>query len=203
MLLCLGLLLGGCTTFSGSNTTPANFYDLGPLSATTPAAAAGTAPATQPAIAVTVADVTPAPWLDSQLMFYRLLYANAQQPRAYAQQRWAMPPAALLTQRLKARIVQSGGIAASAADGPTNLLQLRIEADDFAHAFETPEKSYGQISLRASLYNGRTLMAQKNFAVRAPAPSNDAQGGVRALAAASDAAITDMLSWLARQPLKR
>jgi cholesterol transport system auxiliary component len=203
LMLCGALLLAGCSVPSG-RVALSNFYDLGPLPGS-PAAVpgAGAAPAAQPAIAVTVADVTPAAWLDSQLMFYRLLYANPQQARAYAQQRWVMQPTALFTQRLKARIVQAGGVAASAVDGPTNLSLLKIEADDFSHEFESPDKSYGSIALRASLYHGRTLIAQKSFAARAPANSNDAAGGARALAAASDTAISDMLTWLAGQPLKR
>lgn len=200
LLICLALLLGGCNTFGGS-APAANFYDLGPLPSAT--ANTGASPSTQPAIAVTVAEVMPASWLDSQLMFYRLLYANAQQTRAYAQQRWVMPPAALFTQRLKARIIDIGGIAASAADGATNLPQLRIEADDFTQVFSTPDNSYGHILLRASLYNGRTLVAQRSFAARAPAPSNDAPGGAHALATASDSAITEILAWLQSQPIKR
>ncbi|TCS37831.1 transcriptional regulator [Paucimonas lemoignei] len=198
--ICCVLLAAGCSVQS-SRVATANFYDLGPLPGSTTSAA--TPQPSLPAIAVSVADVTPAVWLDSQLMFYRLLYADAQQTRAYAQPRWVMQPAALFTQRLKARIVQAGGVAASAIDGPTNLLQLRMEADDFTHVFESPDKSFGNVAVRVSLYNGRTLITQKSFTARAPAPSSDAQGGARALAAASDIVITDMLNWLAGQTLKR
>lgn len=198
--LCAAMLLAGCTVQSG-RLSSANLYDLGPLPVVSPAAA--NLPAAQRAVAVSVAEVTPAAWLDSPLMFYRLLYADAQQPRAYAQQRWIMQPTDMFGQRLKARIVQAGGVAASAVDGPSNLSLLKIEADDFTHVFESPEKSYGSIALRATLYHGRTLVAQKSFAARAPATSNDAAGAARALAAASDAVIADMLAWLAGQPLKR
>lgn len=196
--LCGALLLAGCTVQSG-RLSSANLYDLGPL----PVLGAANTPAAQHPIAVSVAEIAPAAWLDSPLMFYRLLYANAQQPRAYAQQRWIMQPTDLFGQRLKARIVQAGGVAVSAVDGASNLPLLKIEADDFTHVFESPEKSYGSIALRATLYHGRTLVAQKSFAVRQPAASNDAAGGARALAGASDAAIADMLAWLASQPLKR
>jgi cholesterol transport system auxiliary component len=200
-LLCGALLLAGCTVQSG-RLSSASLYDLGPL----PTAAAGVttaAPSTPTPIAISVAEVRPSAWLDSPLMFYRLLYANPQHPRAYAQQRWIMQPTDLFGQRLKARIVQAGGVAASAVDGPSNLSLLKIEADDFTHVFESPEQSYGSIALRASLYNGRNMVAQKSFAARTPATSNDAAGAARALAAASDAVIADMLAWLARQPLKR
>lgn len=205
-LLCGALLLAGCTVQSG-RLSSASLHDLGPLStgiAAAPAAGATPAPRPQHApIVVSVAEVTPSAWLDSPLMFYRLLYANPQQPRAYAQHRWIMQPTDLFGQRLKARIVQAGGVAASAVDGPVNLSLLRIEADDFTHVFDSPEQSYGSIALRASLYNGRILLAQKSFAARAPASSNDAAGASRALAAASDIVIADMLAWLAGQPLQR
>ncbi len=191
-LLCSVLLLAGCTVQS-NRLSSATLYDLGPLPAVT--APAG------PAISISVADVTPSAWLDSPLMFYRLAYANDQQPRAYAQHRWVMQPTQLFSQRLKGRITQAGGVAASAVDGPTNLSLLRLEADDFSHVFDTPEQSYGSVALRASVYHGRTLVAQKTFTTRTPAPSGDAEGGARSLAAASDKTITDMIAWLATLPL--
>ena len=205
-LLCCALLLAGCTVQSG-RLSSANLYDLGPLPTVSATSATpanhGTTSSTLRTIAVSVADVTPAAWLDSPLMFYRLLYADAQQPRAYAQQRWIMQPTDMFGQRLKARIVQAGGVAVPAVDGPSNLSLLKIEADDFTHVFESPEKSYGSIALRATIYHGRTLIAQRSFAVRQPASSNDAAGAAGALAAASDAAIAEMIAWLASQPLKR
>ncbi len=194
-LACGFLLLAGCTVQSG-RLSGANLYDLGPLPSAHPASA-------QPALVLSVADVVPSAWLDSPLIYYRLLYADAQQPGAYAHHRWIMRPTELFGQRLKARIVQAGGVAASAVDGPVNLALLKIEADDFTHQFESPGRSFGSIAVRASLYHGRTLVAQKSFATRAPAPSNDAAGAAHALAAASDAVIADMLAWLATQPLKR
>lgn len=187
-------VLAGCTAFN--TRAPASaLYDLGPSQATP-----GTA---GPVIAISIAEITPSAWLDSPLIFYRLGYANSQQPRSYAQHRWLAPPAQLLSQRLKARIAQAGGIAASASSGPINLSMLSIEADDFTHTFDAPDRSYGTISLRASVYHGRTLIAQKSFAERVPAPSHDAEGGVRALAIASDNIIHGLLGWLATLPLKR
>lgn len=190
-LLCGVLLLAGCTVQS-NRLSSATLYDLGPLPVTAPAG---------PAVSISVADVTPSAWLDSPLMFYRLGYANDQQPRAYAQHRWVMQPTQLFSQRLKGRITQAGGVAASAVDGPTNLSLLRLEADDFSHVFDTAEQSYGSVALRASVYHGRTLVAQKTFMTRAAAPSGDAEGGARALSAASDKTITDMIAWLATLPL--
>jgi cholesterol transport system auxiliary component len=184
--------LGACS-LDRPHLSTSSMYDLGMLT-----------PMNKPlpAVKVSVAEVNPASWLDTQGMFYRRLDVNDQQPRAYAQNRWIMPPAQLFTQRLKARIAQAGGIAATASDNPDNLSTLKIEADDFSHVFESPAKSHAQIVLRASVLTGRTLIAQKTFTAQAPAQSNDPEGGARALATASDAAIADIVNWLATLPLK-
>jgi cholesterol transport system auxiliary component len=188
----LSVLLAACS-LDRPHLSTSSLYDLG-----TPPAA----DKTLPAVKVSVAEINPAAWLDTQAIFYRRLDVNDQQPRAYAQNRWVIPPAQLLTQRLKARIAQAGGIAASAADNPDNLSTLKIEADDFSQVFESPAKSRGQVALRASVLNGRTLIAQKTFLAQAPAPSNDPEGGARALSTAGDTAIADIIVWLSTLPLK-
>ncbi|TFW03518.1 ABC transporter [Oxalobacteraceae bacterium OM1] len=190
-LLLLSVLLAGCAT--PRSETP-HLFDFGPIDAP-----AGTGSRLPP---VSVAEVTVPSWLDRPQMFYRLNYANAQQPLPYAQSRWSMAPAQLLSQRIKARIVQAGGVALSAADGALNVPVLRVEADDFSQSFIAPNQSIGQVSLRAAVFNGRNLVAQKSFVRQAAAPTPDAAGGATAIAQASDAAIADMIAWLATLPLK-
>lgn len=188
------LVLPGCAL--PGKTDPATLYDLGPVKTQQEKAAL---PALPP---VSIAAVQVPAWLDSSMMFYRLNYANAQQPRPYAQARWTMTPAQLLTQQLKARIAQAGGVALSASDGAVDVPILRIEADDFSQHFASPLESTGQIALRASLYRGRTLLAQRSFAYHSPSSSADATGGAAALAVASNAAISDIILWLHGLPLK-
>lgn len=194
VLTACAIVLPGCA-ISGKAES-ATLYDLGPLLSQQPDK---TMPALPP---VSVAGVQVPVWLDSSMMFYRLSYVNAQQPRPYSQARWTMTPAQLLTQHLKARIVQAGGIALAAADGALDVPVLRIEADDFTQHFASPSESTGQVALRASLFRGRSLVAQKSIIQHAPAPSADAGGGAAALAAASDAAIADIIVWLHGLPLK-
>jgi cholesterol transport system auxiliary component len=91
----------------------------------------------------------------------------------------------------------------SASDGATNVPVLRIAADDFTQVFTSSGQSIAQISVRASMLNGRTLVAQKTFTKQMPAPTADASGGVRALADTCDAIIIDMMNWLAGLPLKK
>jgi cholesterol transport system auxiliary component len=187
-----GALLAGCAAKGRQDA----LYDLGMLR-NLHSAPSSALPALPP---ISIAEIRSPSWLDNTLMFYRLNYANDQQPRPYANSRWTMPPAQLLAQRLKSRIAQAGGAALPAADGTVNVPLLRIEADDFMQIFDTPGQSVAQIGLRAAVFNGRTLIAQKTFMKQAPAPSTDAAGGARALADASDAIITDMMMWLAALP---
>ncbi|GAB3541081.1 ABC-type transport auxiliary lipoprotein family protein [Noviherbaspirillum agri] len=187
------LLAAGC---AGGKSNPATLYDLGPVSTQRENV---TIPALPP---VAVAEIQGPGWLDSTLMFYRLNYSSTQQPRPYAHARWTMPPAQLLLQRLNARIAQAGGVAVAASHGATNVPVLRVEADEFTQHFDAPGSSNAKIALRASVYKGRTLVAHKSFARQVAAPSADAEGGVKALAIASDAAITDLLMWLGTLDVK-
>lgn len=180
-------------------------YDFGPGTLTTPAAN----PAAK-LTALAVADIEANPALDSTAVLYRLAYADAQVLHPYAQARWSMTPAQLVRQRLREHLGQhrallnpSDGVNRSAATPPS--LQaphmLRIELEEFSQLFETPTQSVGLLRLRATLTQpgptGEQLVAQRSVTVQQPAASGDAQGGVRALTAATDAAMREIEQWLA------
>jgi cholesterol transport system auxiliary component len=186
-------LLAGCATDAKSNT----LFDLGPLRAQNSANPALTLPA------ISVDEIKTPAWLDSQMMFYRLNYANDQQPRPYATSKWSMPPGQLFLLRVKSRLSQAGGVVVPASDGAVNLPVLRIEADDFSQVFDSASTSSAHIAVRASLFDGRVLRAQKMFVKHVPASSADAQGGAAALATGSDAIINEMAVWLATLPPKK
>lgn len=190
LVLCAALLASGCALQAKA---PAAQYDLGPLPAAT-----ATAPSSK--IAVSVAEVNAPASLDSSQMFYRLTYADSQQPLPFASSRWAGSPAAMFGQRLKARIAQAGGVALSASDSASNVPTLRIEADDFMQTFTSADQSVARVAMRASLFNGRTLIAQHTFLHETPAQQADASGGAHALAEASDTVITEIISWLTTLP---
>lgn len=187
------LLASGCATRSA----PQTLYDLGPLPAPLGAPAS---PALPP---LALAEPVGPAFLDSPMMFYRLTYANDQQPRAFAESRWSMAPAQLLGQRLKARFGQVGSGMISAGDGATNVPVVRVETDDFTQVFDTPTHSAGLIRLRVAVFNGRILLAQKSFVQERASSTADAAGGARALADASDTLITDMIDWLGTLTLTR
>lgn len=186
-------LLAGCATQAQPQAT----YDFGPLPIVQSAMPASALPP------ISIAEINTPAWLDSPMMLFRLRYANEQQTRPYAGSRWNMPPAQLLGQRLKSRMAQAGGMVLSATDGTTDVPLLRIDADDFIQNFDTPGQSSASVTMRATVFNGRALMAQKTFTQQAAAPSADAPGGARALATASDALISELMTWLSGLPLKK
>ena len=77
---------------------------------------------------------------------------------------------------------------------------LRVELEEFSHYFESEAASQGLLRLRCTLMEntaaGERLLAQRTVVVRRPAPTPDAPGGVRALAAALDAAGDEIAGWL-------
>jgi len=178
-------------------------YDFGPGAVTAPPANPGAA---LPPLAL--ADVESAGVLEgSTAVLYRLAYADAQQLRPYAQARWSMPPAQLVRQRLRDRLserrpVLNAGESASLVRTEGSLpLVLRVELAEFTHLFQSPTASTGLVRLRVTLVDdtpaGEKLLAQRQFIVQRDAPTADASGGARALAAATDAAALEVDQWLA------
>ncbi|WP_374040113.1 ABC-type transport auxiliary lipoprotein family protein [Massilia sp. IC2-477] len=186
--LALALVLAGCASKKAQESTT---YDFGPATMTQQAGA----PATMAAIVVM--DATGPEALENERMFYRLNYADALQARTYAHSRWAGNPLQMLTQRVKTRLAQSGMKVLTATDASTGVPLLRVEVDDFVHAFTGVAQSEGQVTLRASLFSDHRLLDQRTFTRTTPAPSADAPGGARALAASTDAIAADILAWLA------
>jgi cholesterol transport system auxiliary component len=201
------LLLAACSALPDKPMRAA-LYDFGPGPLIAP-------PATrQAALApLALAEIATAGGaLDNQAVLYRFAYADAQQLRPYSQARWSMPPAQLVRQRLRetlsrSRVVLDAGKGpalnrgASRAELP-RVLQLELE--EFSQLFESAGNSVGLVRLRATLVettpSGEKLLAQRNITVQRPAPSADAAGGVRALTAATDAAIEEIAAWLQQVP---
>jgi cholesterol transport system auxiliary component len=188
-MLVLTALLSGCAL--PERAPGPLLYDFG-VRSQAPAPASATA--ALPALATTV-QATPA--FDGSAMLYRLAYADGQQLRAYTLARWAMPPAELVQQRLREGL--SGQFTVlRPGEGAQRVLQLELE--EFSQVFNAPDKSTGQLRLRATvrqrLPSGEAMTAQRTVVVQRPAPSADAAGGVRALSAATDAAVDELAQWL-------
>ena len=93
------------------------------------------------------------------------------------------------------------------SQNPLLPLQLRLELQEFSHYFSAPDASVGLVRLRATLVDvtaaGEKLVAQRVVVAQVPAPTLDAPGGVRALTAATDAAIEQLDQWLQQQPARQ
>ena len=204
-MLFAGFLLSGCSALP-DKPVRASLYDFGPGNLTSVTTAQQAALPALPALAIDDIN-TSGGALDNQAVLYRLIYQNEQELRPYTFARWSMPPAQLVRQRLREQLGQRrnifdarGGLALNRSQNAVLPLLLRLDLDEFSHVFTAPEVSVGLIRLRATLIeqatSGEKLIAQRSVVVQRPAPSADAQGGVRALTAATDAAIDEIDVWL-------
>ncbi|WP_027793344.1 ABC-type transport auxiliary lipoprotein family protein [Paraburkholderia acidipaludis] len=167
-------------------------YDLGPPAPASAASMAGPLPPLK------VLEVNAPPPLDNDSILYRLS-GNEQRTGQYANSRWTMSPARMLTLRLRAAL----GAHATVLSGidAVQAPMLKIELDQFEQVFDSQTASSGVVSGRATLMQGAKVIAQHVFVAHAPAGSPDAAGGVRALAAASDDFVNQVSAWLATQQL--
>ncbi len=206
--LALGALLAGCAGPASINEAR---YDLG-LQTSQQAQGALAAPAAPGALGAPGTPGTPGapdarpllkvlavsapPPLDNDGIRYRMNF-DSQRTARYANSRWTMSPARLLTERLRTSLGAHATVLAGsdAVQAP----MLKVELYEFEQVFESPTQSAGVLAARATLMQGGRVLAQRSFATRAPAPTPDAAGGVRALQAASDDFARQLGAWLSTQ----
>lgn len=211
-LISVMALATGCSVLD--KPTRATMYDFGPGELTTQLATLPPAAVAAPALSpLAIADIaTSGGALENQAVLYRLGYVDDQQLRPYSQARWTMPPAQLVRQRMRERLSQQRvvltareGVALNRSQN-ANLPMLRLELEEFSQLFSAPDTSIGLIRVHATLVDitpaGERLVAQRNLSVQRPATSADAGGGVRALTAATDAAIDELDQWLRQMPAR-
>jgi cholesterol transport system auxiliary component len=199
--LSLSFLVAACSTFAPDKPVRPTTYDLGPFPTQ--------ASSSQPQSPIVLEDIEAAPALETSALLYRLGYADAHQLQPYAHARWSAQPARLVRQRLRERLgrdravldpTESASLARVAGTLPR---VLHVELEEFSQTFDSPTQSFGVLRLRATLLSntpgGERLIGQRVVIKREPAPSADAAGGVRALAAAADAAAQEVAEWLAQQ----
>ena len=191
--------LAGCSALPEKPKGRQTMYDFGPV----PAAET---PATLSRAALVLPEVEAEGILETPALLYRLGYEDPFQLRPYALARWSAPPPQLLRQRLREvlgrerAVLDNASAAALVRRGAERPPVLRVELEEFSQMFDSPAASRGMLRLRCTLLEsrggGERLVAQRGFALDRPAPSADAPGGVRALAAATDAAAQDIAAWL-------
>ena len=194
------LALAGCGALP-ERPARAVLYDFGPGPVAPPASSA---PSSPPAIAL--ADIESSMRLESTQVLYRLGYADANELRPYGHARWSVTPVQLVQHRLRDALAASRTVLTTGESATLARVQgqrpntLRVSLEEFSHYFETPTASLGLVRLRATLVQstpaGERVLAQRVFAARRDAPSADAAGGVKALAAASEAAIGELVGWV-------
>lgn len=204
LLICIAAMAGCSLPRSAS--TPV-VYDFGPgVRHTLPASRM----ANLPPLELGVPQTSVA--LSGNAVHYRMAFVDAQQLKPYALARWSMPPAQLISARLREQLGQTRAIVApgeiilprtaALAAQPKPLLNLRLELEEFCQLFDAPDQSSGLLRLRATVTLrsavGETLLAQRSFVGQQNAPTPDASGGVRALTAATDQVILEMQAWLSQ-----
>jgi cholesterol transport system auxiliary component len=191
--LAFALTLAGCASQPAA--MPNARFDLGapPVSSATPASGTPTPP-------IKVLAVSAPRNLETDAFAYRLSYVDAQRIGSYSNSHWTMPPAQLMTQRLRDALAARGPIL-SGADPVRQVPLLEVELTNFEQVFDAPDKSRGLVAVRATLTEQGRVVAQRGFAANADAASSDASGGARALASATDDVIAQLGAWLAAQPL--
>ena len=207
-LACAAALIAGCGALP-EKPARSTLYDFGPgLAAPSSAPAAGMAASALPLLAL--AEVESSARLEGTQVLYRLAYADANELRPYAHARWSVAPTQLVYQRLRTALSANRTVLATEESATLARAQgsrpgtLRVSLDEFTHYFESPSSSAGLVRLRATLVQGTAggdrVIAQRSFTARRPAPSADAAGGVKALAAASDAAVAEIAAWVDAAP---
>ncbi len=193
LVLVAVLAVSGCALPSGPE-KPLATFDLGPA----PVATVSTVRVSdRPRPTLIVGEVVAPSWLDSIHIYYRLAFADVQQPRPYAQSRWTMAPPQLVSQRARLRLARFANIV-SAGDTSQGAV-VKLELDDFSQMFETQDVSRGVLLLRVSLISNGRVIGQRSFATSRVASSANAAGGVRALTEATDAVLEELSAWLATQ----
>lgn len=138
-------------------------------------------------IPVGLAKIETAPGLEGSEMRYRLAYQNPARVLAFTESRWVAPPDKLFAGRIAQRLHPT----------PAAQCLLHIELETFDQVFDAPDTSNGIVQLQAMLTTGRSKspMAQIRIEKVVKSRSADARGGVEALTAATDEAITSVLDW--------
>lgn len=209
LMLAVSVILGGCSL--GRGAAPAQLFDLGPATTASGISAASgasspsttstnsTAASSLPAGAArreaVAVSFSAAQMLTDTGVIWRV--GDSASPHSYATYRWAAPPSQLVQQRVIDRLSAAGPVVQDGVDPRAPLLQVTLTRFEQVYA-EDGGSSSGQVALQAVLVRDRRVVDAVRLARGAPAPTLDAQGGVLALRAATDAAANDLAVWLER-----
>ena len=121
-------------------------------------------------------------------MHYRLAWRNASELAAFAQSRWAAPPAELLRKQLL-RATREGNARCG----------LELEVHEFSQVFASPGASEARIEFHAALVGSKGRVAARGWKLTEAQAGADAASGAGAFARAADKAVTEIAGWVTAQ----
>jgi len=139
-------------------------------------------------------------WLDTPSVLYRLDYADDSQLHAYAQTQWVAAPSRLLEQALLASGPTDDPRVCSAAGGAP--VRLDVNLQEFSQAFDKPGDSHVVLRAKVRVLSTHThaVLAQRQFDLRAAAPTPDGPGAVHGLRDLAQTFAASALAWAASCP---
>ncbi|WP_456451364.1 ABC-type transport auxiliary lipoprotein family protein [Hydrogenimonas sp.] len=186
--LLAALVLGGCAV---KKVPPTQTYTLPP-----PALQSPSKTAQKPLFDTLKVSVTDPSRLGLSTAIY---YLRGERLQPYAYNRWAQTPAAMV-EKAALLALQNERIARHVLTGASrgrsdHLLELSLL--DFTQRFGD-EGSRGRVLLQATLIDAksREVLKSKLFEATAPAPTDDAAGGVAALGSATKKVMEALTEWL-------
>ncbi|HRG71336.1 MAG TPA: ABC-type transport auxiliary lipoprotein family protein, partial [Thauera aminoaromatica] len=133
--------------------------------------------------------VSSPPWLQTTTMHYRDARVDPGRRRAYADNRWAAPPPAMLG------LVLERTLGAGEGGG----CRLQVQLDEFEQVFTAGERSEARLLARFALLpvRGAAVIASASLVVAEPATTADASGGASAFRAATERLALAIAQWIA------
>lgn len=190
LVLAVSFTVSGC--FSGFNNPAPTVYDLGPVTIVQENSSAEEVKDDM----IIIPNIRARGIFNSKMIVYRLVYAQAYEPRTYAQSRWAADTTEMIRMQLQQVIGEKYPVTLTAELYESAKWVLWLSLEDFSQVFTTPDSSEGVIQIRCTLQHGNQIVGQRVFNARVPAPSPDAPGGVQALSQGVELVAFELFEWL-------
>jgi cholesterol transport system auxiliary component len=187
-ILAASLLAGACS-LGGANIAAPRLYDFGMAAASR---------VEVPRVAI--GSVRAAPTVSGTEIRYRLA-SDPYQARAYTESRWLAAPSELLANRLAEALGEAKSSNDGGFVGPPRpaWFRLSVELAVFEQVFDTPNQARAVLRLVAEVQDARTrrTVARRLLDSERATPTADAAGAVASLVELTDAAVSELLRWLA------
>ncbi|MGL4668401.1 MAG: ABC-type transport auxiliary lipoprotein family protein [Saezia sp.] len=126
---------------------------------------------------------------------YRYTNVIDYEPKHYRSARWSQHPAEMLRFRMLQHLGQKYPVVLSADFVSSNSWMLRFTIEEFAHHIKSDEVSSGVVQIRVTFGQGGRFVGQKTFRAEVEASTVNVQGGVEAIARATDDVLRQIADW--------